>query len=211
MKPIVLAGLWRKHKAGPVICVFAVLLFTLSGCGSTESTILTSVPAAATENVATESTEIYVSAIPADSLESQEGSGIEMQEAGGTIKEDVEVEKTMTLLINGQEVSVDWDANESVEALRELCAEQPLVIEMSMYGGFEQVGPIGASLPRNDGQMTTQSGDIVLYSGSQIVIFYGSNSWSYTRLGHIVDQDAAGMAALLGNGDVTVSIVQAAD
>jgi hypothetical protein len=75
-----------------------------------------------------------------------------------------------------------------------------------MYGGFEQVGGIGKSLPRNDVQMTTSAGDIVLYSGNQIVIFYGSNSWAYTRLGHITDQDAGGMTDLLGNGDVTITI-----
>ena len=198
MKLIVLAGLWRKHKAGAVVCVLAVLLFALSGCGSAESAIPTSVPAAPAENTVSEPTETPASAIPADPLESQEGSETEMQ--------DAEVEKTMTLLINGQEVSVDWEANDSVEALRELCAEQPLVIEMSMYGGFEQVGSIGNSLPRNDVQTTTQAGDIVLYSGNQIVIFYGSNSWAYTRLGRVSDQEASGMTDLLGNGNVTLTV-----
>ena len=62
------------------------------------------------------------------------------------------------------------------------------------------------NLPRNDAQTTTSSGDIVLYSGNQIVVFYGSNSWAYTRLGHITDQDEGGMAQLLGNGDVTITI-----
>ena len=110
------------------------------------------------------------------------------------------------LTINDTEVVVDWEENESVRELLELCTKQPLVIEMSMYGGFEQVGPVGQSLPRNDSQTTTKAGDIVLYSGNQIVIFYGSNSWAYTRLGRITDQDAAGMAALLGNGNVTITI-----
>ena len=77
---------------------------------------------------------------------------------------------------------------------------------MSMYGGFEQVGSIGQALPRDDAQTTTSAGDIVLYSGSQIVVFYGSNSWSYTRLGRIVDKTSEELAALLGNGDVIVTI-----
>ena len=81
-----------------------------------------------------------------------------------------------------------------------------VIIQMSMYGGFEQVGSIGQSLPRNDKQTTTSSGDIVLYSGNQMVVFYGSNSWSYTRLGHISDKDEAGMTELLSNGDVTITI-----
>ena len=103
-------------------------------------------------------------------------------------------------------VAVEWEENESVEALEALCREEPLTISLSMYGGFEQVGSIGTSLPRSDKQTTTEAGDIVLYSGNQIVVFYGSNSWAYTRLGHISDQSAADMAALLGQGDVTITL-----
>ena len=80
-------------------------------------------------------------------------------------------------------VAVDWENNESVEALKALCQEGPLTIQMSMYGGFEQVGPIGSRLPSADVQTQTSAGDIVLYSSDQIVVFYGSNSWAYTRLG----------------------------
>ena len=112
----------------------------------------------------------------------------------------------MKMKIGDTQVAVEWADNEAVEALRELVKEEPLTIQMSMYGGFEQVGPIGQRLPASDQQTTTQSGDIVLYSGSQIVVFYGSNSWAYTRLGHITDQSAADMKNLLGNGDVTITI-----
>jgi hypothetical protein len=77
---------------------------------------------------------------------------------------------------------------------------------MSMYGGFEQVGSIGQRLPSSDSQTTTQAGDIVLYSGDQIVVFYGSNSWAYTRLGRIVGKSVSEMTELLGNGDVKISI-----
>ncbi len=110
----------------------------------------------------------------------------------------------MQLKIADAALGVEWENNESVEALKALCADEPLVIPMSMYGGFEQVGPIGTSLPRDDVQTTTKAGDIVLYAGNQIVIFYGSNTWAYTRLGRITD--SAGLEALLGNGDVTVTI-----
>ena len=101
---------------------------------------------------------------------------------------------------------MDWEDNESVAGLKDFVKGSPLSIPMSMYGGFEQVGSLGTSLPRKDAQTTTASGDIVLYQGNQIVIFYGSNSWSYTRLGHITDQDSEGMAELLGSKDVTVTI-----
>ncbi len=135
---------------------------------------------------------------------SGDGSEDELQmwihETGGATGE-----KALRLMINGAEVAVDWEDNESVRALLELCTEQPLVMELSMYGGFEQVGSIGESLPRSDVQTVTEAGDIVLYAGNQIVIFYGANAWTYTRLGHIA-LSAQKMAELLGNGDVVVTI-----
>ena len=114
--------------------------------------------------------------------------------------------ETLILEINGEIVTVVWEDNESVDALMDLVSTEPLSIQMSMYGGFEQVGNIGTSLPRDDEQTTTEAGDIVLYSGNQIVVFYGSNSWAYTRLGKITDKSNAEMAGLLGNGDVTITI-----
>lgn len=112
----------------------------------------------------------------------------------------------MVLEIDGQPMSVLWEENESVAALRDLVSKEPLNIQMSMYGGFEQVGSIGARLPRNDVQTTTTAGDIVLYSGNQIVVFYGSNSWSYTRLGRISDRTADELTEILGSGDVSMTL-----
>ena len=115
-------------------------------------------------------------------------------------------EKTdMKLKIGDVEVPVTWEENESVDALAALAAEGPLTIQLSMYGGFEQVGPIGQSIISDDQQTTTQAGDVVLYSGDQIVVFYGSNSWAYTRLGH-VDLSQNEMEDLLGNGDVMLTL-----
>ena len=128
----------------------------------------------------------------------------EMTSPAGTTEE---VQKTMLQMKIGEtKVSVSWEDNDSVAALKELCKDAPLTIQMSMYGGFEQVGSIGTRLPSNDTQTTTSAGDIVLYSSNQIVVFYGSNSWAYTKLGHITDQDVAGMASLLSNGNVTITI-----
>ena len=116
-----------------------------------------------------------------------------------------EGDNDMQMMIGETPVTVAWEDNASVEALKTLAAEG-LTIEMSMYGGFEQVGSIGQSLPRDDQQTTTTSGDIVLYSGNQLVVFYGSNSWAYTRLGRITDQTPEQMKALLGNEDVTITL-----
>ena len=120
--------------------------------------------------------------------------------------ESEETEAMLRMKIGDTDVAVDWENNESTEALKAICQDGPLTIQMSMYGGFEQVGPIGQRLPRNDSQTTTRAGDIVLYSGNQIVVFYGSNEWAYTRLGHIRDKSVQEMAELLGKGDVAVTI-----
>ena len=80
-----------------------------------------------------------------------------------------------------------------------LTAAQNGAIEVfaSRYGGFEQVGSLPQSFSRSDAQMTTQPGDIVLYSGNQLVIFFGSNSWRYTRRGHIEGLFTDELTALL--------------
>ena len=120
--------------------------------------------------------------------------------------EEEEKVNTIRLFIGEKELSVKWEDNESVNALKELVKEHPLTIQMSMYGGFEQVGALCPRLPRNDVQTTTSVGDIVLYSGNQIVIFYGSNSWAYTRLGKVSNMSAEDMAGLLGNGDIVITL-----
>lgn len=125
-------------------------------------------------------------------------------EETGTVKEEPPVSKTLTLEIGGRKMPVTWENNDSVNALAHL-ADGGLTVNMSMYGGFEQVGPLGTSLPANDRQTSTSYGDIVLYQGNQIVIFYGSNSWSYTRLGHI-NLSQSEMTGLLSGGDVTITL-----
>ena len=92
--------------------------------------------------------------------------------------------------------------------MEETVSEEAIIIEMSMYGGFEQVGSIGRNLSRDDKQTTTSPGDLVLYNGNQLVVFYGSNSWSYTRLGKIKNLSEAELKELLSNGDVTIKIAR---
>ncbi len=118
--------------------------------------------------------------------------------------DDVEVEEIMVMSINGAVVPVTWEDNDSVKELSDL-AKTGFEISMSMYGGFEQVGSIGSSITRDDKQTTTEPGDIVLYSGNQLVVFYGSNSWAYTKLGKIeLSEDE--LTNILSNGDVTITL-----
>ena len=126
-------------------------------------------------------------------------STIERNDSNEVVKD-----ANMIMTIGNTKVDVSWEDNDSVRELREL-ASSGITIQMSIYGGFEQVGSIGQSLSRNDKQTTTEPGDIVLYSGNQLVVFYGSNSWSYTRLGKINLSDEE-LKKLLGNGDVTITL-----
>lgn len=112
------------------------------------------------------------------------------------------VEK-MNLQIGNSSFTATLESNAAVDALVDMMREAPVVIQMSDYSGFEKVGSLGTSLPTSNKQTTTQSGDIVLYNGNQIVIFYGSNSWSYTRLGRI--DDLSGWKDALGSGGVIVT------
>lgn len=95
------------------------------------------------------------------------------------------------------------EENAAVEALTAKLQTAPLTLHLRDYAGFEKVGPLGARLPASDRQTTTRAGDIVLYQGDQIVLFYGSNAWSYTRLAHI--DDLTGWEKALGRGDITVA------
>lgn len=121
-----------------------------------------------------------------------------------TTKEDETANMKLTLKINDIEVDVIWTDNDSVRALKNL-AKDGLTINMSKYGGFEQVGSIGSTLPSADTRITTNPGDIVLYSSNQIVLFYDSNTWSYTKLGHI-NLSKSELTDLLGDEDVVITL-----
>lgn len=90
----------------------------------------------------------------------------------------------LVLKIDNNILDVNWENNNSVNELKKL-AKNELVINMHEYGGFEQTGSIGKSVTRNDSNINVIPGDIVLYNGNAISVFYNSSSWSYTRLGHI--------------------------
>ena len=171
----------RGRPIAPTAVVFLLLLCLLAGCGAPE-------PAPA----APASTSAGTAADATDSTEPQKGEPTMLQ-----------------MTIQNTPVAVQWESNDAVRALQALCESGPLAVKMSMYGDFEQVGPLGQSLPHRDTQTTTVPGDIVLYAGSQLVVFYGSNRWAYTRLGHITDQSDAQLQTLLGKGDVVITLTAA--
>lgn len=100
--------------------------------------------------------------------------------------------------------------NSSAEAFLALLQEQPITVQMSDYAGMEKVGPLGTNLPRNDTQISVGAGDVILYQGNQITIYYGTNSWSFTKLAVIEGATKESLLEVLGTGDVevTFSLVQ---
>lgn len=131
----------------------------------------------------------------------RDGSAVEHGEPEG-MGEDTMQQNVFYVTVGGSTFAADFAENSGAQTWKELLAQGPVTLSMSDYGGFEKVGALGRSLPTSNGQTTTQAGDIVLYQGNQIVLFYGSNAWSYTRLGKI--RDLTGWEETLGRGDVSV-------
>ena len=143
----------------------------------------------------------------ADTEDGETVPEMEMSETAGT-EADIqngaeEAVMNMKIQVGDAVFSATLEENEAVASFVEMMRENPVSIQMSDYSGFEKVGSLGTSLPASNSQTTTHAGDIVLYNENQIVIFYGSNSWSYTRLGHV--DDLTGWEEALGSGDVTVT------
>lgn len=115
-------------------------------------------------------------------------------------------DSVLVATVNGHEFELELADNASAFALADLVGSERLQVHMEDYGGFEKVGPLPQSLPTNDEQITTSPGDIILYQGDKLVIYYDTNSWSFTRLGKIVGAHAAQLREVLGSGDVTVTL-----
>ncbi len=125
-------------------------------------------------------------------------------------QEDVLMPETIKISVSGKSLPVKIVDNEATKALVAALREASITYEADDYGGFEKVGPLGRSLPTVNAQITTQPGDVILYSGNQIVLFYGSNSWSYTRIGKIeygtLDELKSFLKAGEGKIKVTLSL-----
>ena len=192
-----------------VIMSLAVLL---TGCGNSEQIESNSESSSTAQMEDTSSSEAESSSEPETSEpdivpeEPEESDSSTAPESGDAESQQVEEENSkmqMKVQVGGSTFTAALEENEAVNALVEMMEQGPVTIQMSDYSGFEKVGPLGTSLPTSNQQTTTQAGDIVLYQGNQIVMFYGSNSWSYTRLGHI--DDLTGWEEAVGSGDVTVT------
>ncbi len=114
--------------------------------------------------------------------------------------------RDMNLYIDNKKVDVEWEDNNSVKELKEIIKNKGLIINTHQYGGFEQVGEIGQSIVSNNTEILAEPGDIVLYNDSNIVLFYGSNMWSYTKLGKIVGKTNEELKSLLDKNSIELKI-----
>ena len=118
----------------------------------------------------------------------------------------VEKLESAYIKVNNQVLNIELEDNSATKELKEKLKSGDIIVKAREYGGFEKVGELGFSLPREDESITTSAGDIVLYQGNQISLFYNSNSWSYTKLGKVQNVSSRELANILGNGDITITL-----
>ena len=145
-----------------------------------------------------------VTILPGPSQENQKENG------GNNGNNDTSMPSEIKITVSGKSLPVKIEDNAATKALVAALRDSSITYEAEDYGGFEKVGALGRSLPTINAQITTQPGDVILYSGNQIVLFYGSNSWSYTRIGKMeygtLDELKTFLKAGQGNISVTLSL-----
>ena len=117
---------------------------------------------------------------------------------------DESMDGMIKIKINDEVFDVKLENNSATEELVKELEKGNITVNATEYGGFEKVGNLGLSLPTTDENINTSPGDIVLYNGNQISLFYGSHSWSYTKLGKIENIDSNQLKEILGSGNATL-------
>ena len=87
----------------------------------------------------------------------------------------------------------------------EYVSKEKRTLSLDDYGNFEKVGDLGITLPRNDETITTKEGDLILYLGNKLCLYYNQNTWDFTKLGHI--KDTIHLKEVLGKGNVQVTLL----
>ena len=179
-----------------VMCVITCLCLAVTSC---------SVLKEQKEKMESTNTESHeeISLEKSAGVESLENSNVEYEE-----NEAVGLEKMTTvklgIQVNDYYMSAVFENNSSAEALIKELKKGSITIDMHDYGDFEKVGPLGVSIPRNDEQITAEAGDVILYQGNQLTIYYDTNSWSFTKVAKIENVTQDELMEILGTGNVTV-------
>lgn len=208
-------------RTGIILCA-AFLLFSLTSCSNsaqggqqnTQSannkpsvTTTGQTPSETDQSSQTDDSSQTENGSPSENG-SQTESGSQSEESSQT-KGETEEEKEKNYMLNIQigekTLTATLENNSSAEALKELLSKGSLTLQMSDYGGMEKTATLPESLPRNDRSIKTDAGDLILYQGNIITIYYDTNSWSLTRLGKINGITKSELQSILGKGDVTVT------
>lgn len=115
-----------------------------------------------------------------------------------------EESEAMLLEVNGYTFEVELENNTSAKALKEYVSKEKRTLSLDDYGNFEKEGNLGITLPRNDETITTKEGDLILYLGNKLCLYYNQNTWDFTKLSHI--KDTTHLKEVLGKGSVTVTL-----
>lgn len=125
-----------------------------------------------------------------------------------TVNNSGDITKTDTNIIyayiDDNILEINLEDNSSAEAFLKHLKENDIVVDMSDYGGFEKVGDLGFNLPRNDTDINATSGDVILYQGNSITIYYGNNYWNFTKLGKIENVSQDKLKNILGDYNIKV-------
>ncbi len=112
----------------------------------------------------------------------------------------------LVISANGGDIYAYFDDSEAAVELLGMLEESPIEVSLSDYGGFEKVGPLPRALPASDENITTEPGDIMLYQGRNICVYYGTNTWDFTRLAKITDTSREELLGILGEGGVEAEL-----
>lgn len=112
----------------------------------------------------------------------------------------------LLITINGKTLTADFADNSSAKALADALAKSSITYQADDYGNFEKVGDLGQSFPKNDENITTEPGDIILYQGHNLCIYYAQNTWSFTRIAKIKGVSKDELKEFLGEGEITVTL-----
>lgn len=180
--------------------LFLIAVLALCACGKVENTGDTSFPTPSSiqeQNKGSAGSEA--------SITLQTPSSSDEKSNTPDTGEAPEDENTIVAQIGDNTLTIKLEDNSSAQALKDLLANGPLTVEMHDYNNFEKVGELGTSLPQNNESITTEPGDVILYQGTSITIYYGVNTWNFTRLGKVQNLTQEELKAILGDEDVTVT------
>ena len=190
------------------LILLAMTTLILTGCGTNDdSKIIEKNETAASKSAITETTASVIQQDVSQPIE--DSAEIILKTENVEILENEESEKEneskLQIEVNGYTLIAALADNSSAQAFAEIIKDEPMILELNEYGSFEKVGALPQSILTNDESITTEPGDIMLYQGNQITIFYGTNSWSYTKLGRIDNTSPEELKKILGENGVTVT------